>query len=552
MSRTRFHLWLGAAVLWFTAVQLLFVFEVPFHADEFQGAHAAYRLTREVPYRDYLPYKTVLGYVAQLPALLLAGPGWAGLTAIRVQTVLINAAAVAALGLVLTRWYRREAVNLSVILLVFVSTFLDYAFEIRVDMLTGWLGTGALILLLARRPGWAGVVAGLAFLVSQKAAFYLIAGSAALAVCALLRVGPEGRWRAVVRFAGGAILPIGIYLVGWMAVAGVDRVLFITFPAAAGIAGRSVYEGIRLRWVRTAIRNPLFYGLALIGLAHFAHRAWRSRREPPGTSDDAYRSTVLPVYCAAVLAQMAAYPQPWSYLFLLVIPPLAVVIAAFLSERLEPSASALGLRLPTLVVVIVGGILYPSIYIAAGIHGDRSAQKDAYETGAEVLREDGSYWAGSNVYAYRSQPPGLEWLDLYNLERLRSLPVDERQALLRSLSEAPPAVIIDNYRLAELPSEFRAFIDANYGSLKGVVLSYVVQVPVGSNLVDPVLAGRFRNVGERSLRIGDATVDPGAVIRLGEPVRMEAPDSSRLQLVGGYTGSIGDAPLAGREFFGFR
>ena len=553
MSRTRFHFWLGTAVAWFATAQLLFVFGVPFHADEFQGAHAAYRLIREVPYRDFLPYKTVLGYAFQLPTLLLAGPGWAGLTAVRLQNVLINAAAVSVLGLILARWYRREAVALSVVLLVFMSTFLDYAFEIRLDMLTGWLGAGALLLLLARRPGWAGGVAGLAFLVSQKAAFYLTAGAAALAVCALLPGRTAGRWLPVVRFVAGAVVVIGVYLAGWIAVAGMDRVLFITFPAAAEIAGRSVYDGIRLRWVRTAIRNPVFYGLALIGLAHFAVRSWRSMAGRSAQSpEDIYRGTILSVFCATVLGQMAVYPQSWSYFFLLVIPALTIMIAAFMSERLPTSAGTLGLSAPTLLAFIVGGVLYPSIYVIAGIHGDRPAQRAAYEAGIHALREGGSYWAGSNVYANQAQPSGLEWLDLYNLERLHSLPRGEKVALIQSLSAAPPAVIIDNYRLKALPYEFRAFIDDNYKSLHGTVLTYVVHVPAGTNVLDPPLEGRFRNIGERSLRIGDVGVGPGALVRLAGSVRVEAPDAGGLQFVGGFDGPMTGAMSPGGEFFGFR
>ena len=80
----------------YLGVQALYVPRLPLVMDEFQGARAAWRLLADVPYRDFTPYKTVLGYYLQLPALTLLEDPWLALLATKLWTALLGAAALAA------------------------------------------------------------------------------------------------------------------------------------------------------------------------------------------------------------------------------------------------------------------------------------------------------------------------------------------------------------------------------------------------------------------------------------------------------------------------
>ena len=534
-ARGRYTIWLGLALAWFLFIELTFALGSPFHPDEFQGAHAVYRLTREIPYRDFLPYKTVLGYYIQLPPFLLFGPGWSGLTAARICTTLFNLLALGALGLALARRYRPEAAALGMVLLVFVSTFVDQAFEIRVDMLTGWCGVLALFLMLRGRHGWAGVAAGLSFLISQKGLFFLTAGATAIAVSAWWESRPKDALINVIRFGVAAAAVIIGYLALWIAVAGFERVLFITFPAAAGIARRAVYEGIRLRWVRTAFRNPLFYALAVLGVVHAAIGAWRKLRSR-GRAEraDGAGDAKLAVFAAILLIQMAAYPQPWSYFFLLAIPVLAVCVvhaldAIFARER---GSAWNGWALAVLVVF---GVFYPTVFTLSSLHGDRERQRITFETGLSALGPVDSYWAGSNVFADREQPDGLEWLDLFNLERLRQLPAEERGQLMAGLADEPPAIVIDNYRLRELPDPFRQFVESRYAHLANGVYSYTVGLEEGADSVAIPIGGVFRLNSPAPVRLSGQRLLPGQTITLPRrTIRVETPFAATLQFVGGW------------------
>ncbi len=74
-------------------VQVVYILRLPLVMDEFAGARAVYRLTEDVPYRDFRPYKTVLGYLLQLPTLLAARDPWTGLMWTKIAMAIINASA---------------------------------------------------------------------------------------------------------------------------------------------------------------------------------------------------------------------------------------------------------------------------------------------------------------------------------------------------------------------------------------------------------------------------------------------------------------------------
>ena len=61
----RFHLVVFAIVAAYCALQFLYISHLPLVMDEFDGAYEVYHLRHALPYRDFLPYKTVLGYFVQ-------------------------------------------------------------------------------------------------------------------------------------------------------------------------------------------------------------------------------------------------------------------------------------------------------------------------------------------------------------------------------------------------------------------------------------------------------------------------------------------------------
>lgn len=124
-------------VLAYCLIETVYVLRLPVVMDEFDGAYEAYRLRHELPYRDYLPYKTVLGYFIEAIPALLPVKVWPRIMAIKIALVLINTAMLAAAGRYLARFFDRTAVIAALVLLIVCSNFLERSAELRVDMLKG-------------------------------------------------------------------------------------------------------------------------------------------------------------------------------------------------------------------------------------------------------------------------------------------------------------------------------------------------------------------------------------------------------------------------------
>ena len=67
-----FLLVVGASCLVYLGIELLYITRVPYNADEVNVAGKIYRLKSEIPYVDFRPYKTVLGFYVQLPILFFS------------------------------------------------------------------------------------------------------------------------------------------------------------------------------------------------------------------------------------------------------------------------------------------------------------------------------------------------------------------------------------------------------------------------------------------------------------------------------------------------
>src|SRR6266849_5352658 len=64
-------------LLSYLGIESVYIVGFPLIMDEFATAACVYRtIDQLVPYRDYVPYKTVLGYYLQLPIFLLPFRTW--------------------------------------------------------------------------------------------------------------------------------------------------------------------------------------------------------------------------------------------------------------------------------------------------------------------------------------------------------------------------------------------------------------------------------------------------------------------------------------------
>ena len=119
--------------------------------------------------------------------------------------------------------------------MIVMTSLVEWAIEIRLDMLTALFGFVSLLLLLNRRIAMAGAVAGLSFLISQKGTMYALAGGIALLGC--LATQHDRRWmRDVLVYGACLVLPIGLYVLWWSLIASLPQVCKTTFAEPTQLA----------------------------------------------------------------------------------------------------------------------------------------------------------------------------------------------------------------------------------------------------------------------------------------------------------------------------
>lgn len=510
LSKRAFWICVVGFACLYLALQWLYSRRLPLNVDEFHGAAEVYRLFTEMPYRDYRPYKTVLGYYLQVPGLM-GSEGWEGLIALRRYMAVLSAAALIVLVAVLEKLFRREAIVIGAGLLVIMSTFLERSAEIRVDMLTGWAGVFTLVALLLGYPFAGGFIAGVAFLVSQKGAFYVVAGLLAL-LTAQMWHGRLQAFKQGARFLGGGGIALALYLVVWVLLAGPSAVFEPTFGGAADVARRNVYSGLRASWVVSIFHNPLFYVLAALGVASALISGFLERDEAGDLG--ARNDRLLTVFVVVLLFQALGYAQAWPYFLLIVVPVLAVAVIRFLNGRLG-RRSPLGLSTPLAVLIGLFGLIVPVFSILVALNGTTEDQEAVFRAARSAVDPDEAYWAGSNFLYDRSQVGVLGWLDRYNLSAFRASSPEARQAALEVLASNPPAVVVNNYRLDSLPHEFQQFLGNNYLRVWGPLLTYAPQAGNEDTTVWVGLPGRYLIEETGYVLAEDGRAQQGDTIDLG-------------------------------------
>ena len=526
----------ASAAIWtlcagYLAIELAYILHGPLVMDEFQGAFAVERLAHEVPYRDYQPYKTVLGYYLQWPALALASALgldlWGRMLAVKLAMASATAGVLLVAALRLRRFVDPLAVALGLALLVCMSTFLERSAALRVDMLTALFGLASLMALLDQRTRRAGLLAGLSFLVSQKGIYYALAGGVGLGFDWLwaLRAGSDdrgARLRRGVEFTLFAGLPVALYFGGFASLTS-GSTLSDGVVASAGRIALDGFADMSHFWLQTIARNPAFYAALVAGLGVLS----AARRGAGGAGT---RDRVLLGYGAVLLGLCLWHRQPWPYFFVLLLPTGFVLASRALETALEQLSHRplRALQLATAAFVVVG-ILLPLSRVPRVLTRDNQAQRTTVELASRTLEPGDAYLGGLEFVFTHRQVPGLSWLDAQRLAALAAQPPSDLARLEERIEQARPRLVIWNYRIARLPEALLSGIKQSHAPLFGNLLIYSPTLATGEQEVDVWFSGRYALSGPG----GGAVEIDGAQVRVGDEVRL-APGMHRAVAGAGY------------------
>jgi len=492
-------LWIATACLGYLALELLYVTRLPRVMDEFQGASAIEALERGIPYRDFRPYKTVLGYYLQWPAYQLGNDTWSRMLAVKIEMALLAALGFGHAALRLRRHYRGAAVVLAIAISLAMSSFLERSAALRVDMPTALVGLLSLLALLEGRTLRAGALAGLSFLVSQKGIYYAAAGGAALVFEALASGCARRAFRRGLLFGAAALAPVALYFALFAAVAGEAEVTRNVVARSQHIALDSLYA-MRAFWWQTMSRNPGFY--AAVGLALLVLLV--QRRAPGGRGE---RNRLLLGYGVVLLGLCAWHKQPWPYFFVMLVPT-GFVLATSLFDALLRSGRHTG---AWLIVLLVFGLAWPLARVPRVLGRDNGFQRHMVEISEALLGPGDRYLAGLDFVPTHRQVHGLAWLDGVALARLAQADGPQIRDLVDRIVEARPRFVVWNYRIAQLPAPLVAGVRATYAPYFGNIRTYGPRLAEGTHPLDLWVGGRYAlsgPVGGR-VRIDGRSLDVG-------------------------------------------
>jgi hypothetical protein len=488
----------------YLSLQVCYIARLPLVMDEFANAGHIYRLAQGVPYRDYTPYKSVLGYYLLLPALLAVESSWTALLAVKLEIACLTALALAVAALRLRRHFAPAALLGSLLLLCTQSTFLERSSELRTDMLAALFGLVSLVAYLERRSLLAGVMAGVAVLVTQKAAYFVIALGGALVFQALYCRSRQ-QLRELLQAGAAAALALVGYVGVWCAVGSPQLVWRSLFLQPRRIAFEQLYTvDLDRYWWQTLTRNPVFYAIAACGLVLLLPR-WKAREDSAQVR--------LWSYAVILLGLCVWHKQPWPYFFVFLLPTAWVLSAAVLTEsRRGARWQVLGLA----AVVVVGALASAALRVPVVLHRSAIAQRQIVEAAAAFLRPGETYLAGTELL-WRQQPhlTQLIWLDQVRLNDLRH----DSAAALAELRATPPRLLIDNYRLENLPQSLMQELGRSYVPVAGNLRSYAPALPNGAAETHFAYGGLYV---VRAPAGGQVRVDAGPWLRDGERVDLAA------------------------------
>lgn len=292
--------------------------------DDFWFAHRIYEFKNGLPYRDFSPYKTVLGYYLLLPTMTLGHDALTPLLYTKQFIALLNTVCFAITGYWLTHFFEKRAVLISLLILMSTLFVLLYSTNIRVDLLSYWFCLFSVLFLLNNRFIWAGITLGIGFLISQKVIWYIAASDSALALYWLFVARHRTIFWGAVLFNLSLVIIVGLYIAFWSCFAGLHNVLHNLFYDAYIMFQLDAYDSTRrFFWGYTLSHNPFVFLLSPLALITLFVR-------PPNDTLFQKRFFIV-VYASVIMFCLIPYKQVFPYYMLTTLPAFILLYAAFFS-----------------------------------------------------------------------------------------------------------------------------------------------------------------------------------------------------------------------------
>lgn len=445
---------LGASIAFKVVLIFIFAWHIRLVMDEFAQLGYAKYFTNGL-FDTIQPPKAV-GFAVfyQLAHLI----GWNATSIIlvgRMQTALLSCgtlllvyACARALG------EQRVRSLLIVLVLLCFTNFMERIFRTRSEPLALFFALAAVLMILrspalnARKILIAGLLSGLAFLVTQKSAFFNLALGLGLVLDAALR---KDVITAIVRsfyLTLGWLLPAVAYC---LIFGGSDPLRIaeglIFGPVEVAVNGSEAYDGLRVYVLQTLVDNTVLYLLCFSGMM-IAVKRFRNSPE---------KNRIALIFSLVITALVFTHSQPWPYVFIMALPFISLWSLTPLDYIFTHSGKPV-LRLFFLTITALA-LLSSYFTNLSYLKIDNIRQLEMVTRAEALLKPDEKYFDGIGMLPNRLEPTTL-WLD--NWYVLKTQQEGKGSEAWQVLTQSPPKVILWSNRLSKIYPVIAEAINNSY------------------------------------------------------------------------------------------
>lgn len=518
--------------------------------DEFWNSHHIYQYTLHTPYKDFLPYKTILGYYLLSIPLYFSHGILTPIFYIKNEISFINTLLICCIALWSTRFFQAKAIFATLALILMTPLFLLHSTELRIDMLATWLGMLSALCILSQRHFLAGMLIGLSFLVSQKAFWFFGATNIALGIQFLIFRNRDS-FISIIKMNVGVFLPIIAYVLYWGMVSTFDTVLNSLFYEAYTQSKITWYSHIYYDcWQGILLSEPVLFLLTPL--------TWLGLLRKSTDYATHSRRLFIIFYSTSLLFFIASYQQAFPYNMVCCFPaffllysdffswdlksetihkrllfwmsyaaalfPISMCIifdlpAAYYAMSLVPIFVGMVLRYPTSInnhllitlnklILLFIGIIYPLIQFAVIAYDmNGKYQQSMMRLTTEILSDGGDYFAGTPLLYRKDQSiaglrnligPSIDYL-YYPSKNLLPVLLDSLYLTPRSpdqimsdLKSNPVKLYVYNARINQLPYRMLNFLGTQYQQYWGSIYLYAPQIPADKQHFKIAFSGNYR------------------------------------------------------------
>lgn len=426
---------------------------------------------------------------------------------------------------------------LIVLVLLCFTNFMERIFRTRSEPLALFFALAAVLVILrsatlnARSIIIAGILSGMAFLITQKSAFFNLALGLGLVIDAALR---KDFIMAIVR---------GFYLtVGWMLPALAYCLIFggsdplriaeglIFGPVEVAVNGSEAYDGLRAYVLQTLVDNTVLYLLCFSGMI-IAVKRFRVSPE---------KKRIALIFSLIITTMVFTHSQPWPYVFIMALPFISLWSLTPLDYIFTHSGKPI-LRLFFLTITALA-LLSSYLTNLSYLKIDNVRQLEMVTRAEALLKPDEKYFDGIGMLPNRLEPTTL-WLDDWYV--LKTLREGKGSEAWQVLTQSPPKVILWSYRLSKIYPVIAEAIDNSYVQVAPNIRMAGQRLHVNRQTVFRVpLTGRYQFYSETGapvsaqINVDGIALTPPIILSSGRKTitLLNGPEKALLLPEGSYTG----------------